>query len=158
MPRLILFAPCEKVIVDENLHTTSLIVLLEALNIAVPESEQDKIPKDAVIPFSWHVIALWRHTPEDEGKKLEGRFEVFLPTGETLGIKGTMDIDFQPGKPNFRNVVNILGFPLHPLLKTDECIFKLFFREKGDENEWQFAADFPVIIVHGENHESQKPA
>jgi hypothetical protein len=148
MPKLLVFAPCEKIIVDQTTNTTSVINLLEALNIAIPQDEESKIPADANLAMAWHILALWQAQPEDEGKQFEQRFVAELPSGEALGLMGIMPIAFEAGKPNFRNIVNILGFPIARLLKTDRCVFRLFFREQGDANPWQLVAEFPLVISH----------
>lgn len=148
MPKLLVFAPCERVITDETTHTTSLIVLIETITLAIPRVEQDKIPKDANIPINWQVLALWQAESQDQGKQLEMRFVAYLPTGEEIGgIAGSMPIRFEPGKPNFRAVITISGLPIYHLLQVDRCMLKLFFREVGATNEWNFAADFPIVIA-----------
>ena len=146
MPKLLLFAACEKVIVNETDNTTSLISLLEAINIAVVEGEESKIPSDASIPLSWHVLSLWQSEPADEGKRLEQRFYIELPDGEAVNISGTMPIGFEPNKPNFRGVIGIMGFPLAPLLKTKRVVLKLDFREVGT-NPWKSASEYSIHIT-----------
>jgi hypothetical protein len=146
MPKLLLFAPCEKVIIDETTKTTSLIVLLETVHIAIPRADQDKVPRDANIPINWQVLTLWQTEPQDQGKQLEMRFATYLPTGEEIGIAGSMLLRFEPGKPNFRGVISIAGVPLFPLLQVDRFVLKLFFREQGAMNEWQFVADYPIML------------
>jgi hypothetical protein len=146
MPRLLLFAPCEKLIINQADNTTSLITLLETVNLPIPLGDEDKVPEDANAAFSWHIIALWQSTgEEDTQKEWEQRFVLGLPDGQETKLSGVMPIRFTKEKPNFRNVINILGFPLKPVLDADSCILKLYLRDKERE-DWSFIADFRMLI------------
>jgi hypothetical protein len=143
MPKLLLFAPCEKVIVDRETNSTSLITLLETVSLYVKESEEDKLPADARSPLVWSILALWQTEPGDESKKWEARVLIDIQEGLDVIVK----FAFEPGKPNFRNVISVVGFPIKHILKLDICPLKLFFREEGAEN-WNVAADFNIVIQH----------
>ncbi len=146
MPKLLLFAPCEKVIVNQEDNTTSLITLLEALNVSLKAGDEAKIPEDANLPLSWHVLALWQIEPSDEGKQWEQRVLLDVPKG----IEIVQAIRFEPGKTNWRNVIHILGLPIFPLLTVSSCLLKLFLRESGDgeSQPWQLVSEYPLIILH----------
>jgi len=143
MPKLLLFAPCEKVIVDRETNNTSLISLLESLNIQVKRSETDKIPPDAQIPLPWHILTLWQSEPGDESKTWEQRVLVDLP--QALDV--TLKIAFEPGKPNYRNILSIVGFPIRSILNLDRCMIKLFIREE-EGRSWELKAEYPIAIRH----------
>src|SRR2546421_13020416 len=108
MPKLLAFLPCETVIIADN-NTTSLITVLEQLTVAHPANAE--LPHNAQIPKTWHVYCLWQRLPEDEGKKYEQRFLLLTPNNEET-FPGVLPIEFPPGIPNFRNIYNIMGFPL----------------------------------------------
>jgi hypothetical protein len=136
-PKLLFFAPCEKVIVDAENNATSLIAILESLTLNVKESE--KIPDDAKVPLNWCVIALWQQVEPNE--KWEQRLLMDMPDGLDL----TMKIDFAGAKVNWRNVVNIKGFPLGQALKRDHILLKLYARLIGSV-EWQYIAEYPLLL------------
>jgi hypothetical protein len=70
MLKLIMFAPCEKVIVNKSDNTTPLITLLERVSIVISESVEGKLPADAAIPFRWTAFALLR-SEENESDQYE---------------------------------------------------------------------------------------
>jgi hypothetical protein len=142
MPKLLAFLPCETVIIAQN-NTTSLITVLEQLTIAIPPDVE--IPPDAQLPKSWHVYSLWQRLPEDEGKKFEQRFSLITPEGKETA-QGILPIEFAPGIYNFRNIFNILGFPL---VDAGMCRLKLSLREVGGNEEWHEVAEYSLNVVRG---------
>jgi hypothetical protein len=145
MPKLLLFAPCEKVVIDQTDNTTSIICLLEAIQIAVSESEEASIPPDAIIPINWYLIALWQTEKGDTDKQFETQYSVVFPSGEEKVLNVALPVKFEPGKPNFRNVLKVQGLGLAPLLKADTCTVRARIREHGADM-WNVVADFPIII------------
>jgi hypothetical protein len=151
MPKLLLFAPCEKVLINQQDNTTSLITLLEFVRIPVPESEEAKLPEGTSIPLSWHVFALWQAEHQDEGRHFEMRFTAEPPKGNGLRTPpkmpdAVMPIAFEPNKPNYRQTLNVLGFPILP---AGTCLLKLAMREIGTGKDWETVATFPMIIARG---------
>jgi len=140
MPKILIFAPCDKVIVSEQDNTTSLISLIEAFTIGI--SEDAEVPEDASIPLKWHILALWERLEGEEGKNFEQRTQFILPNGRE-GLGGTMTLDFKPESKRFRAVSIILGFPVSP---SGACVLKLSVREVGQE-DWQDVADYSIYIT-----------
>ena len=78
MPKILIFAPCDKVIISEDDNTTSLISLIEAFTIGIPEDVQ--FPEDTSIPIRWHIVHC--EIVEGEGdKRFEQRTNLNCPTG-----------------------------------------------------------------------------
>ncbi len=146
MPKLILFAPCISIIVDQLDNTTSLIHLLEAITVEVPDEQKDKIPADASVPVSWNLLALWQRENRDEEKEFEARFALSFASGQQLNLNVSMPIAFEEGKPNFRNILKITGLPLPPLLNHDVCEVNASYRERGVEAEWELVGRFPILL------------
>jgi hypothetical protein len=149
MPKLILFAPCEKIVVDQIDNTTSLISLLEALQVAdIPDIERDKIPDDASIPVNWSLLALWQSEIGDDQKLFDTRFNLQVG-GRIVELKGA-PFKFEDGKPNFRNVLRVVGLPLKPLLgEISECTIHAFIRS-SDTDPWDEVGIFPIIVKRPE--------
>jgi hypothetical protein len=144
MPRILVFAPCEKVIVSEHDNTTSIMSIIEGFTIAVPEGVE--VPPDSSIPITWHVLSLWERADDDKGRNFEQHVGLELPDGrQTLDAPSTLD--FQSGKLRFRAVSIVNGFPVSP---AGACLLKLSLREVG-QGEWQEVATYPIYITrpHG---------
>lgn len=145
MPKLILLAACEKVVIDQNDNTTSLISLLEAIQVSVPESERDKLPEDAGVPVNWSLLALWQVEAGDKNKQFESRFVVRFSKVNQLTLDAP-SFKFEEGKPNFRNLLRITGLPLKPLLGIDLCPIQAYIRAEGAEEWGEPVGSFPIII------------
>lgn len=150
MPKLLLFAPCEKVIVNSQDNTTSLITLLETIGLSLSEKELSAVPDDTSLPITWHMLALWQGEQEDYGKKFIQKFHLELPTGEPTKVSGIMPMSFSLELPNFRSIANLLGFPLAPLLHTKAIDAKVSLREEAQpESEWVERGSFRIHVKHG---------
>jgi len=140
MPKLLIFAACEKVIIAEDDKSVSLISLLNGLSVAIAPGTQ--IPANAQIPLRWSVVTLWQREPRDEGKSYEQRAQLILPNSE---ISFSIPAEFQLSKPLQRNVVKVTGFPVS---QAGQCVLKLSLREAGSDNQWREIADYPIQIEH----------
>src|SRR5437016_2482189 len=128
MPKLLLFVPCEKVIIAND-NSVSLITLFEQLQINLPVSA--KVEAGAGMPLLWSVFTFWHSEPSDEGKKFEQRVEVSLP--------GNVVIKTNPSQLEFVNtnrhrvIDRIVGLPIVP---AGMAYITLFLREVT-EPIWQ---------------------
>jgi hypothetical protein len=138
MPKLLLFVPCQKVIVDEREHSASLISVMEQLTVNVTSP----VPANAQIPFNWTIVTLWTKTPDDEEKTFEQRTEVILPDGSTFL---SAVVSFNLSKQSHRNIVDIFGYPIS---QEGQHIIRLYIRESGKSKEWNFQAEYPVKLIH----------
>jgi len=108
MPKLLIFAPCEKVIIDDQKNAT-LIVLLNTLTVA--HKGDTEIPKDAVGAKEWAVFTMWQPAKEDIGKEFVQFLQMVKPDGEEFKraeIKFTVNPDDKVSQAR----MNIHGFPL----------------------------------------------
>jgi hypothetical protein len=140
---LLVFAPCQRVVVDEDEKLTSMLILLEAIDI----TKDSDFPVDAVVPMSWNLLCLWhRSAPVEKDIIFEQRVDVIRPDGERVGgseVKFTVTNEFR----NFRNRIRMDGFPVGIV---GEHILRLSIREAGEENEWRQVATYPVLVRHKE--------
>lgn len=141
MPKLLLFAPCEKVIIAHDENTVSLITVLQTLQFAV--EDVGGIPEKASAPIRWFVFSMWQATPEEIGKSFEQRVELLLPDG-TVGLKNDSTFTFAEGKPFHRMNIGFLKFPIS---KTGQCSLKLSLKNER-KNTWEEYARFPMEIQH----------
>ncbi len=138
MPRLLFFAPCEKVIMDEGSKTLSLITIMEQVEGEVSSPMGDKV----AAAINWFAVAVWLKTPDDIGKTYEQRTCVIQPDGsETLA--GT--IAFQITERTHRVIARIFGFPVS---QAGEHSVRLALREKDGNELWITLAEYPVYVLH----------
>ena len=86
MPRLILFAACEKTLHDIN-GPASLISIFQRMNFPV---QQVPLPEKAISPNQWSIFSLWETEPEELGTVFKQTTRVYAPDG-TLWLEHEMD-------------------------------------------------------------------
>lgn len=141
MPKLLLFAACEKVLIDQH-NNISLIGVLQDAQVAIPA--QPTVPAGAKVrlPMKWDVVTLWAKTDE---RSYEQRVALFDPSGNPTGIDSTLDVEFR-GKQGMRNVVTIFGLPVYEM---GVYVLKLWLREKG-QDFGDPLADYPISLSRQE--------
>lgn len=107
MPKLLLFAPCERVIIDDQ-GSATLVIILHKIAVFNPKIEE--LPKDAVAPKEWVVFTLWEPMAEDIGKEFVQVLQTILPDGSEFK-KSEMRFRFQEGKRQ-QNRMLIQGMPV----------------------------------------------
>jgi hypothetical protein len=136
MPRLLLFAPCERVIVEEGANTVSLIALLHGLTV-----HSHDVPEDAVAPQVWYAISIWHQLETDGDQTFQQRIRLTSPVGEDLAQSIS---DFTMNKPFQRNVVR---FPLLPIGRRGSHELRLELKDPRDER-WSEVGSYPFTIDH----------
>lgn len=139
MPRLILFAPCERVIIEQGANTLSMISILQDLSASIKAGTPPD-PK-AVAPQRWYALAMWRKEPSDDGKRFEQRTALIAPGGEPK-IEAFSEFEMQ--KRTHRVIVQIDGFPVFP---PGDYTLTAELREVG-RKQWVPAGSFPVTVIH----------
>lgn len=137
MPNLLVFAPCERVIIEQGTNTVSLIGLLQGMSVEVPAD----LPKDALAPQQWFAFALWQREETDHGRRFQQRV-----TLESPGGRHVIDVltDFEMSKDFHRNIGAIPGFPIS---ESGVYTLRLAFREMSTET-WTTAGAFPIPLIH----------
>jgi hypothetical protein len=151
MLKLLVFAPCEKVIVGEEDHLTSMIGLIEGFKVQVIK----ELPADAIIPLRFSVCTLWRRQEEVKSpQEYEQLLKIIRPDGVAAG-EGLTPFTVSNQHIHFRNVTHMPAFPIGlPGIYQ----LKLFIRQTGEENEWSEAAEYPLDVNHEISPESAEPA
>jgi len=109
MPKLYLFAACEKVILDQS-GVPSLISLFSKLKLQLPGQLGD-IPVNAVAPKEWAVFTSWDWLPSDEGRLYGQCLQVLYPDGKVFVENRELKFTMKPGERQ-HNAVGIMGFPI----------------------------------------------
>lgn len=140
MPRLLLFAPCDKLIVDE-LGNPTLVCVIENINVEV--KKDTPIPDDVFSPKEWDVVTLWYSEPGDASKKFKQRFQFELPDGKAV-MKS--EIEFQMKENDrHRNNIHITGFPVG---KPGRCLARVWLDAIGVPPSTEPVGEFPVHVAH----------
>ena len=140
MPKILLFVACEKMIVDAQSNSTSLIGLLDSISIPTPEGKP--VPQDANSPMRWDILAIWLRQPGDEGQVYEQRTYLVQPNGQPK-IDGTTTFEMLDHRQDV--VANITGLPIGVV---GESVVVLSYRKADTDDSWQEVARYPIQIVH----------
>ena len=144
MPKLLIFAPCDKVIIGVGDNNASLIDILQNINIGMAAGKP--IPENAMAAMRWAVFAMWLKEPEDEGKSYKQRVQLLSPSGKVLTEVIT---EFQLKKAVHRVANGLQGFPIG---EVGEHSLKLCLWEGKKEPEWREIAMFPLTVTHRSPH------
>ena len=138
MPKLLLFAPCEKVIIDHDNNTVSLISVFQQVQFQVPDNSG--LPEKAALPMQWYMLSMWKKEEGDTDQEFEQRFLLRGENNETI-LESVAAWHFAPEIEVHRHTIRTLGLPLgHPNLEL-----VLFFRRVGEE--WREIATYPFTIT-----------
>lgn len=142
MPKLLIFVPCEKAIIDQN-NVTSIITVLQELRLDLPEPPPDADGKMPVVPMKWDVVTLWTKTDDDAPETIyQTRFALIDPKGTALqGFEGTAEFSFGD-KAHRRVVATVFGFPIR---YDGRYVVRLWLHKKG-ETEGEPIAEFPIVL------------
>jgi hypothetical protein len=134
MPRLLIFAPCEKVIVDQQ-GNPSLISLLQEW-----QADRRDLPEKAVAPQRWDIFCLWHRVESDNDKDFVQTCELLSESGQKVL---SADIEFRMTAVTHRNTVTVLGLPVNP----GRYDLALYLHEKGSEKERERLALYPLNVT-----------
>jgi hypothetical protein len=148
MPKLLLFAPCERVILGQGDNSVSLIVLIQKLQLN--QTQAPPFQENATVFARISLFAQWQRSPNDSDKVFEQKF--------TFGSAGTKPIvetvmEFQMSERILRAIGVLEAFPVVP---AGDYEFSLWLREK--ETNWPVApiAIWPIEVAHASNVVLQK--
>jgi len=139
MPTLLLFAACEKIILDQN-SVVSLISIIEELKVQVITNIP--VQAGALAPIQWGVLSYWEQTSAwDQDREFEQRVALIADSGETLLENIT---PFKFIKPRHRTINNMIGMPIS---QPGPHKLKLWIRDKSDPpKQWKEIATYPLTI------------
>lgn len=143
MLRLLLFVPCEKVIVAEK-GQTSAVSIIETIRVQI--NPADPVPSDALIPFRWGLLTLWnRDETVSEPTRYQSLIRILRPDGSDAGFEAESEFEVTTNFKNFRQHND--DIPVFPAGQEGRYELKLFLRKAGEEN-WEERGVFPVIVEH----------
>jgi hypothetical protein len=138
MPKLLLFAPCEKIIIEDKSTNVSFISLLDSIRIGVRVGE---IPEGAAIPLRWSVITMWWRQPDEEPRRYEQQWDFVESDGRVLVRDSAIFVI--EGKTH-RHITQMEAFPLPR--RAGQCLLKLYLREDAEGSERTEITTFPLAV------------
>jgi hypothetical protein len=141
MPRMLLFCPCENVLVGQG-ENASLIVILHQVQMILPAEVPDPIPPNAAAPFKWQIFAQYECDPTDAGVKFEQQIK--MVKGNTTTLESTADFVPEANKPIHRMIASLTFFPLVPA-----GLYRLVLSlRRAGEQEWGKVGDYPFEVTY----------
>ena len=137
MPQLLMFAPCERIIVEQGANSISLISVLQEVTVTPPASG---LASDAVAATVWYVLAMWQREDGEAVKPLKQRVTVEDPTGKTA-IETFTDFDLTKG--SHRNIGMIQGLPVGVAGR-----YTLRLALQAEDGAWKELATYPLAVKH----------
>ena len=138
MPKLLIFAPCDNVLINKDAESASLIVILSGVKFAAPPAP---LPEKTMVPMRWFIFCQWLIAPEEIGVVFEQRVRF----GEGLQFfDQTTEFRSDPGKYHQRVAVGIFGFPL-----VNKGVHNVYvdLRIKGNA-DWEQIQSYPLEVEH----------
>lgn len=141
MPRLLIFAACEKAIVDQQTRVLSLISLLQDINVHIPPGTTP--PPNSMIPMQWTIVASYVASLGDGDKQFEHRAALVDASGTVL--LQTPVQPFNVIRPH-RIISRVNGMPIG---NQGQLTVKCFVRDT-DTNIWtEMDRGYPINIKWG---------
>jgi hypothetical protein len=143
MPTLLLFAPCEKAIIDSN-GALSMISIIGNLSVNVP-ANAPAAPAGAILPYPWAIVTIWQLASDWEFDRAFEQRGTLISEGGSILIDTIAEVRFKrDALNNLATVVALLpGMPLSP----GDLKVKVSIREKADPpREWRESGSFPMKL------------
>lgn len=143
MPRLVMFAPCDNVLVSGDHQSVSLVIVLSHLIYPGIPPGVSINPGDPVA-MRWFLFSQYEQSPEDGGIAYEQRTVLRSADGSEYA-EGTVAFTPESGKL-FHRI--ILTHNAMPFLMPGIHRFMVSIRRAG-EQDWTEVSDYPIQVVHG---------
>ncbi|MBV8551456.1 MAG: hypothetical protein JOY54_09155 [Acidobacteriaceae bacterium] len=153
MIRLLLFAPCERALINQEDSSASLINVVTGVQAALPFPEDQPLPENAALPFRWYLLSIWRYDGEDIGRRFQQRVALVAPSGKELIAA---DLTFQAATAPPQVVRGITCFTTFPVAELGEHSARLFYRQSEDA-DWEEVASYPIDVLRGPVIDPSKP-
>ena len=140
MPRLLIFAACEKVIIDTE-GLVSLIDVIEKVEAKIPREVQ--LPPGTQVPLRWETISVWSLDETEAG--------LYEQMTEMVTYDGAVPMHTEPKTleshiPGSKTGVKIASTLSAIPITEGRLELRLSYRKIGDP-EWTVAATYPVEVT-----------
>lgn len=139
MPRLLVFLPCELVLLDQD-NSVSVIHMMNEVTLS--GDFPDPLPARAAVQVRWSTFAQWEASAEEVGQHFEQRVQ--MVRDGVVAFENMSDFTIEAGKPIHRMISNFTFFPIVP---GGAYRLGISIRRVGTE-EWQECGDYPLTVVY----------
>jgi len=159
MPKLLIFAPCEKVAVGQQDNSSCLIGILQAFELGgISEAGETQIEESKTqqvaplrVPLHWTIFAFWRLNEDERGKIFEQSCQLITPSGK---VSFDQVMEFGQDPTEFQRVtINAFGFPVP---EEGEYTLKVSIGERGEPRIEK--ATYPLTVKRKANRVSPQEA
>jgi hypothetical protein len=150
MPKLLVFAPCERVIIAQDDNNPTLIAILTSITVSPPEERAAPPAGPSATPFAalrWSIFSMWQREPGERLDEHHQVVEVIAPGDGKVLLSSTHPITFSETARTHRITLNLGGFPVHA---AGEYIIRLSL---GTEQ----VAEFPLLLKIEERAPAASP-
>ncbi len=153
MPKLLVFAPCEKVIISQDENTPTLIAILSDIS-GVYKADQ-KLEAGTLAPLRWSVFTMWSQEPTDDGKVFQLNIRLVSPSPANKVILHVVS-DFTMTAPAHRQTGQLHAIPVG---QNGRWSIDLYLREKGAP-DWPATplASYPLTITFNAEQPTATPS
>jgi hypothetical protein len=142
MPRLLVFLPAEKVLIDSGDNSLTIVGVLSSIEVGI--QKDTSLPENAGVPMQWATITIWRiEDPSEDGVTFQQRVELVSPSGKRT-LESTMDFVLPEGVSH-RNRSIMQGFPIG---EPGQYTLRLSVRKLNVDEDWRYVADYPIKLSH----------
>jgi hypothetical protein len=142
MPKLLIFAACEKAIIDQQTKVVSLLSLLENVNVQFKPGAPPP-PSNAAIPMMWAVVSIFKALPGDVGKTFEQRTTMEDGSATVLFQGPVAEFRLNQEGASHRIISQVNGMHIGT---AGARLLKCYLREKGAA-DWCEVANYPMSVV-----------
>lgn len=131
---------CAKSIVEAESSNISLIELIEAITISIPQP----LPQDkpTALPFGFEVVSFWTKEKDADDAQIDLKLEAIDPKGNVLNSHSGI-FTFPKDKDSMRFIFKIAGFNV-----TESGIYLLRLSyKKHRETEYVIAEETPLRLT-----------
>jgi len=140
MPRLLIFAACQKVLLSKEDNTISLISIIQQILVGLPEGAPEP-PERTAIPMQWYAFSEWAlDDGGDPSTVYEQQFSVYTADGEIAAQADMQEFSLKAGSHRV-----YAKFAAFPVWKTGKYSLNLNMRQKG-ESEWHNFGRYPIEV------------
>lgn len=139
LPKLLTFAPCEKILQESETKNISLISLLHEIIVDIPESVS--IGEKMSTPIPWAIFASWYQEAPTEQMTFRQHCELVGPNGDVLRA---LHVDFSMTKVIHHSIMRIRGFPLVPGGGQYRVVISI---GRPDKEEREEIASYPITVT-----------
>jgi len=132
-----MFAPCERVIVEQATNSISLIGLLQ--DLTAPIAEGTEVPENAMVQQPWYIFTAWWKDDSESEEKFEQAVRLENPKGAVaLEILTT----FEMSKTHHRVIGAVHAFPIGI---EGTYLLRLNIKAAGT-TDWTEVATYPLTV------------